>query len=71
MQGECGRACLLAELQLNVARNQSVMAAPARQSKTEIGGADAGAGQHAVAAPGQAALEPSQPFIVQLAHGGV
>ena len=71
MQSERGDAGLLAQTQLNIASNQAVMAAPARQSQPQMRRTDAGARQHAVAAPGQAALKPAQRLIVQLAHGGV
>ena len=42
-----------------------------RARATQRGRADAGARQHAVTAPGQAAAEPAQGFVVQFLHGGV
>ena len=71
MQGQRGNPGLLAQAQFNVGRNQAVVAAPASQSQPQMRCADAGTGQHSIAAPGQAAFKPAQGFIVQLAHGGI
>ena len=55
-------------LEADVIGQQAVVAAPALQSHAELRGADGGARQHAVTAPGQAAAEPAKRFVVQLLH---
>ena len=49
--------------------SSAVVAAPALERHAQVGRGQRGAGQHAVAAPGQPAAEGAQAFVVQLLHG--
>ena len=54
----------------NIAAGQKVVvSAPAFERHAQRGRSERGAHQHAVTAPGQAALKPTQGFVVQFAHG--
>ena len=68
-QLQAGHALRRADLQVDVVGQQAVVAAPAGQRYTQGGGSQRGTHQHAVTAPRQAAAEPAQGLVVQLAHG--
>ena len=53
----------------DVVGQQCVMAAPSPQGNAQVGRREGCARQHAVAAPGQAAVECAQSFIIECLHG--
>ena len=71
LQADAGGVFVVREVQGNVVGEQVVVAAPALHGHAQRGCGEAGAHQHAVAAPGQAAAKPAQGFVIQLAHGGL
>ena len=75
----CAQVALLSEadggdvsrglhLEADVIGQQAMVAAPTLERHAEVRGADGGARQHAVTAPGQAPVEPAQCFVVQFLH---
>jgi len=66
-----GRLALHLQAERQVIGEQPMVAAPALERHPQVGAGERGAGQHAIAAPGQAAAEPAQSLVVQLLHGGI
>ena len=71
LQRDLGRGALGGQRERDAVGQQAVVAAPACQRHAQVRRGDGGARQHPVTAPGQAAREPAQGFVVQLAHGAL